>query len=373
MQNIAIFDKLRALLARKPVPARSERVAGELIPFARKRANRTVAFALQGGGAHGAFTWGVLDKALEEGLAIEAISGASAGAINAAVLASAHAQGGTPYARTRLIAFWQTLAQLARLNPLRPSTLEMLAFGRDLELAASAILRDMLSRVVSPYQFNPLDVNPLRQVLGEFVDVEALRAPNAIRLLLAATNAESGAARFFTNEELTLDVLLASACLPQVSQAVKLDDGYYWDGGYSANPPLLSLIERTAARDVVLVRLNPLSERGLPVTAPKIQSRLNRIVFDAPLKRELDELERLRRTTAESGAHRSALGRRLAALNLHTIGEDDLMNEVGAASQGHPDARLIELLHREGRASCERWLAGWNGGAPGKRAVNFLV
>jgi NTE family protein len=272
-----------------------------------------------------------------------------------------------------LAAFWQTLAQVARLNPLRPTTLEAVAFGRDLELSATAIMRDMLSRVVSPYQFNPLDVNPLRQILGDFVDVEALRTPNATRLLVAATNAETGAARLFANEEITLDVLLASACLPQLSQAVKLDDGYYWDGGYTSNPPLVPLIERTSAKEVVLVRLNPASDRGLPVTAPKIQTRLNRIVFDAPLKRELDELDRLRRVTAESGAQRSTLGRRLEAMRLHTIGEDDLMNEVGAASQGHADARLIDLLHREGRASCERWLATLQTEAPPKRAVNFLL
>lgn len=356
MQNIAIFEKLRALLARKELP-RGEHHEAELIPFAQKRKARTIAFALQGGGAHGAFTWGVLDRALEQGLHIEAISGTSAGAINAAVLASAYAQGGAPYARTRLAAFWQSLAQVARMSPLRPSMLEALAFGRDLELAASAIWRDMLSRVVSPYQFNPLDVNPLRQILADFVDIDALRSPNAIRLLIAATNAQSGAARLFQNEEITLDVLLASACLPQVSQAVKLDDGYYWDGGFSSNPPLLPLIEQTNAHDVVLVRLNPLSDRGQPVTAPKIQTRLNRIVFDAPLKRELEELERLRRVIAESGMQRSKLGRRMADMRLHEIGEDDLMNEIGGASQSHPDARLVELLHREGRASCERWLA----------------
>lgn len=375
MENIAILDRLRALFTRQGASAPHERRTGQLIPFARKRAPLPVAFALQGGGAHGAFTWGVLDRALEAGLAFEAISGTSAGAINAAVLASAHAQGGAPYARTRLGAFWQALAQVARLNPLRPTTLEAVAFGRDLELSATAIMRDMLSRVVSPYQFNPLDVNPLRQILGEFVDVEALRTPNATRLLVAATNAETGAARLFTNEEITLDVLLASACLPQLSQAVKLDDGYYWDGGYTSNPPLVPLIERTSAKEVVLVRLSPASDRGLPVTAPKIQTRLNRIVFDAPLKRELDELDRLRRVTAESGAHRTTLGRRLEAMRLHTIGEDDLMNEVGAASQGHPDARLIDLLHREGRASCERWLAaGFAETIPKQRlAMNFLA
>lgn len=341
--------------------AKTPRAAGvtTLIPFARTRAERPLALALQGGGAHGAFTWGVLDRVLEEPeYRIEAMSGTSAGAINAAVLASGYARGRASEARERLQTFWRTLAQLARLNPLRPTALEAIAFGRDVEMSFSYMLRDMISRVVSPYQFNPLDLNPLREILVNFVDFDALRGAGAIRLFVAATNAETGASRIFTNDELSADVLLASACLPSVNQATKLDDGYYWDGGFSSNPPLLPLIEGSEARDVVIVRLNPTSEKGLPITARKIQTRLSRIVFDAPLKRELEEIERLRRIAAESGFHRSGLGRRLADLRLHMISEDGLMNEVGGASQLHPDWHLIHFLQNEGRAACARWLAG---------------
>lgn len=356
MPNATIISRLRDFWRGEKTPSATTGERGALIPFARKR--RKVALALQGGGAHGAFTWGVLDGLLEDAtFEIEALSGTSAGAINAAVLASGYANGGAPQARENLAAFWQALAHLARLSPMRPTALEALAFGRDIELSYSHIMRDMLSRVVSPYQFNPFDLNPLKNLLADFVDIDALRKPGAIRLIVAATNAETGAARLFANEELSLDVLLASTCLPSVSQAVRLDDGHYWDGGFSSNPPLLPLIEASAADDVVVVRLNPATEPGLPVTAPKIQMRLNRIVFDAPLKRELDELDRLRLVTAESGAQRSRMGRRLSSLNVHVIGEDELMNGVGAASQAHPDAKLIELLHREGRASCARWLA----------------
>ncbi len=341
MQNIAILERLRGLW--RP----------------RVQAARPIAMALQGGGAHGAFTWGVLDRVLDEpGLRIEAMSGASAGAINAAVLACAHAQGGAARARAQLQDFWRTLAMVARLSPLRPSALEAIAFGRDVEMSFSYMMRDMISRVVSPYQFNPLDLNPLREILLKFVDFEVLRGADAIRLFIAATNAETGAGRIFTNAELSAEVLLASACLPSASQAVKLDDGYYWDGGFSSNPPLLPLIEGCTARDVVVVRLNPTSERGLPVTAPKIQTRLNRIIFDAPLKRELEEIGRLRRMAEESGNQRSRLGRRLADLRVHMIGENDLMNEVGGASQAHPDWQLIHMLQNEGRAACARWLDG---------------
>lgn len=355
MPNTTIISRLRDFLRGDGKASATTGERGTLIHFARKR--RKVALALQGGGAHGAFTWGVLDRVLEDAtLEIEALSGTSAGAINAAVLAAGYAKGGAGQARENLTAFWQALAHVARLNPMRPTALEALAFGRDMELSYSHIMRDILSRVVSPYQFNPFDLNPLKNLLAGFVDIDALRGPGAIRLIIAATNAETGAARLFTNEELTLDVLLASACLPSVSQAVKLDEGYYWDGGFSSNPPLLPLIEASTASDVVVVRLNPSAEPGLPVTAPKIQTRLNRIVFDAPLKRELDELDRLRLLTAESGSQRSRLGRRLSGLNVHIIVEDDLMNGLGAASQAHPDAKLIDLLHREGRASCMRWL-----------------
>jgi NTE family protein len=369
MPNTTIIARLRDFW--RGDKAAATQGTGALIPF--KRKPRMLALALQGGGAHGAFTWGVLDRVLEDqAVTIEALSGTSAGAINAAVLATGHAHGGGARARAHLAAFWQALAQVARLNPMRPTELEALAFGRHTELSATYILRDMLSRVVSPNQFNPFDLNPLRNLLAGFVNVEALRKPGAIRLIVAATNAETGAARLFANEEISLDVLLASACLPSVSKAVKLDGGHYWDGGFSSNPPLLALIEASSARDVAVVRLNPATERGLPVTAPKIQTRLNRIVFDAPLKRELEEVKRLTRVTAETGAERSRLGARLRDLRLHVIGEDDLMSEIGAASQAHPDAKLIDLLHREGRASAQRWLSDADAAGAQKRAASSL-
>jgi NTE family protein len=329
-----------------------------LLPFIRTRPARAIALALQGGGAHGAFTWGVLDRLLEDSrYRIEAISGTSAGAINAAVLASGYVQGGAPAARGRLQGFWQTLAKVARASPLQPTPLEAIAFGRDIELSISYMLRDMISRVVSPYQFNPLDLNPLREIMLEFIDFDAIRRTDAFRLFIAATDVETGDARIFTGAELSPEVLLASACLPSVHQAVKIDGRYYWDGGFTANPPLMPLIEGCAANDVVIVRLNPTREEGVPVTAPKIQTRVNRIVFDAALKRELELIERLRRITAEAGAQRSALGRRLAGLQLHVIGEDGLMNEIGGASKIHPDWRLVHYLREQGYTACARWLS----------------
>jgi NTE family protein len=360
MQHASILERVRRLWSSASVGERNERrrKGAILLPFFRARPARTIALALQGGGAHGAFTWGVLDRLLEDDTCrIEAISGTSAGAINAAVLASGYVQGGASAAREGLQGFWQTLAKIARASPLQPTPLEAIAFGRDIELSISYMLRDMISRVVSPYQFNPLDLNPLREVILDFVDFEALRRSDLVRLFIAATDAETGDGRIFTNNELSPEVLLASACLPSVHQAVKIDGRYYWDGGFTANPPLMPLIENCAADDLVVVRLNPTREEGVPVTAPKIQTRINRIVFDAALKRELEMIERLRRLTFETGVQRSTLSRKLAGLRLHMIGEDGLMNEIGGTSKIHPDWRLVHYLREQGYTACARWLS----------------
>ena len=325
-----------------------QRAAGE---------SRRLALALQGGGAHGAFTWGVLDRLLENNSrTIDAISGTSAGAINAAIFAAGYLDGGAGGARDRLDRFWHKLADLARLNPLQPTPFEIMALGRNIELSFAHILRDVMLQMFSPYQLNPLDLNPLRDLLVRFIDFKRLQESDAPRLFIAATNVETGEPSIFSNAELSPDVLLASACLPALHQAVRLADGYYWDGGFTANPPLLALVEGSVADEILIVRLNPQSERSLPVTAPGIQSRVNRIIFDAPLKRELEMIERLRFMAHDGGAARSPLGRRLAALTLHTISEDDVMSELGAASKLHPNWELVKYLKDVGRSACARWL-----------------
>ncbi|HKO08606.1 MAG TPA: patatin-like phospholipase family protein [Alphaproteobacteria bacterium] len=316
-----------------------------------------LALALQGGGAHGAFTWGVLDRLLEvPGCRIVAISGSSAGAINAAVLAAGYLEGGPVAARERLEALWRKLAQLAAFSPLRPTPFEVLVLGRNSEWSFSHLAFDLVSRLLSPYQLNPLGLNPLRQVLVELIDFERLRSSDAIRLFVAATSVETGDARLFTNGELTPDVLLASACLPTLYPAVKLDGGHYWDGGFTANPPLLPLVEQCDASDIVLVRLNPRQEAGVPTTARGIQSRLSRIVFDNPLKRELESIDWLRRMAKKAGIGASGPAERLASLRLHTIGDDDVLSRLGNASKLHPDWPLVRGLRDAGREAAEGWL-----------------
>jgi len=309
---------------------------------------RTLALALQGGGAHGAFTWGVLDRLLEEpGLEIPAISGSSAGALNAAALAAGHLEGGADGARRRLAELWQGVADLARSSPLRAAS----------GWSPSQLFFDFATRFFSPYQMNPLGHNPLRDLLDPLIDFERLKAREAIRLFVAATNVETGAARIFTNAEITLDVMLASACLPTLHQAVKLDDGYYWDGGFTANPPLLPLVEASEASDLLLVRLDPSHEGGLPRTSQAIADRLNHIVIGAPLKAELGAVAALQRMAAEAGVAPGPVGRRMAALRLHSVGDDALMRKLGPRSRLVPDRKLVQELHAAGRRSAGQWLA----------------
>ncbi|HUC62567.1 MAG TPA: patatin-like phospholipase family protein [Alphaproteobacteria bacterium] len=315
-----------------------------------------IALALQGGGAHGAFTWGVLDRLLAEpGLRLVAASGASAGALNAAVLASGLVEGGPDAARAKLSALWHRVSALARLIPRRPDPFEHVAPSWNAEWAFPNSALDLLMRFASPYQFNPLGLNPLRDVLVDLVDFERLRGRKALRLLIAATNVETSAGRIFANEELSPDVLLASACLPTLNQAVKLGDGYYWDGGFTANPPILPLVELGLADDLVLVRVNPTREEGVPTDPQAIRTRLSRIAFESPLKRELEIVERLGAMSGESDAP-DALGRRLRRLRLHTVADDATMARLDQSSRLQPDAALMRHLAEAGRAAAGRWL-----------------
>ena len=249
---------------------------------------RTVNLALQGGGAHGAFTWGVLDRLLEEGqLRIEGISGTSAGAINAAVLAQGHIKGGAQGARAELDLFWRRVSELGWLSPVHRGWYERAMGTWNLDESPSSIWLDQLSHIVSPYQSNPLNLSPLRDLLAGMLDWQALCSPDSIKLFITATNVRTGQARVFERSDLTLDALLASTCLPQFFQAVIIDGEPYWDGGYMGNPSLWPVIYKCQSRDIVIVEVNPLTRDGVPRTAAEITNRLNEITFNASLIREL--------------------------------------------------------------------------------------
>jgi NTE family protein len=300
--------------------------------------------ALQGGGAHGAFTWGVLDRLLEDGgFAPEGISGTSAGALNAVVLASGWLEGGPDGARAALERLWRKIADLARLRPLRATGLSQMA-------------ADFATTLLSPYHLNPLDLNPLRSIIEELVDFERLRAQRALQLFIAATNLRTGRGRIFRNGDLSSKAVLASACLPQLHRAVEIDGEAYWDGGFASNPPLLPLIECCRARHLVLVQINPIETERVPRTACEIRNRVGEIVFGRPLLEELARLDQAVRLAHSPLGWISPAARRLARHRLHRIDGSALLAGLEPATKTDPSWPLLERLAALGRDAAKDWL-----------------
>jgi NTE family protein len=304
--------------------------------------------ALQGGGAHGAFTWGVLDRILEEDwLEIDAISGASAGAMNAAVLASGYAKGGRSGARQALTAFWSKVADSARFSPFKRSPLDVLLGRWTLDNSPLFVAMDLMSRVISPYSLSLGGANPLEDLLAEAIDFKAL-ANGRIKLFVTATNVRTGRGRVFRNPEITPKTLLASACLPTLFQAIEIDGESYWDGGYSGNPTMTPLIRESDALDTILVQINPVERPGTPNTAREILNRVNEISFNAVLLKELRMMALLRRgANPERGE-----GARWADMRIHRI-TSQTMAELGYSSKLNAEWDFLAMLHGEGRKSAE--------------------
>jgi NTE family protein len=287
-----------------------------------------VDLALQGGGSHGAFTWGVLDRLLEEPwIKIEAISGTSAGAMNAAVLVDGWSRGGADGARAALDTYWRRVSRAAAFSPLQRSPLERLMGRWTLDTSPAYLAIDLMSRVFSPYDLNPMGFNPLRQILAESIDFERLAA-SPIKLFITATNVHTGRGRIFRNGQITPDVLLASACLPTMFQAVEIDGEAYWDGGFAGNPTITPLVRESDAHDTILVQINPRERLNTPRTAGDILDRLNEISFNSPLMKELRMIA-LPRQAADPG---HGEGARRAGMRTHRIMTDKLA-EFGASSK----------------------------------------
>lgn len=322
-------------------PAASSRAANKREPL-------NIDLALQGGGAHGAYTWGVLSRILEENwLTIEAISGTSAGAMNAAVLASGYAVGGREGARDALDRYWQKVSAAARFSPFQRSPLDILLGRWTLDTSPLFVAMDLMSRVVSPYSLNPTGANPLTDILDDVIDFDAI-AKGPIKLFISATNVRTGRNRIFRNAEITPQVLLASACLPTLFQAVEIDGESYWDGGYSGNPTMTPLIEESNARDTILVQINPVERPDTPRTARDILNRLNEVSFNAVLLKELRMMALLQRE-AVAGAGEGA---RWARMRVHRIASD-AMTELGYSSKLNAEWEFLTMLHDEGRRSAE--------------------
>jgi NTE family protein len=310
-----------------------------------------VDLALQGGGSHGAFTGGVLDRLLEEPwLRIEAISGTSAGAMNAAVLADGWAKGGAEGARTALDEYWQRVSRAAMLSPLQRSPLDRLMGRWTLDTSPAYVTMDLMSRLLSPYDLNPTGLNPLRGILAESIDFDRL-AGSPIKLFITATNVRTGRGHIFRNPEITPDVLLASACLPTMFQAIVIDGDAYWDGGFAGNPTITPLIRESDAHDTILVQINPRERPDTPRSASEILNRLNEISFNSPLMKELRMIALLRQV-ADPG---TGEGARWAQMRTHRI-MTDMLAELGASSKLNAERDFIEMLRTEGRRAAGEFL-----------------
>jgi NTE family protein len=323
----------------------------------RKSRVKPVNLALQGGGAHGAFTWGVLDRLLEdERLSIDGISGTSAGAMNAVVLASGFGQGGRAGAREALQKFWRAVSRDGRMSPVQRNLLDRFLGNWSFDKNPAFIALDVASRFLSPYDFNPFKINPLREILEREVDFAAVRACKEVKLFISATNVRTGKARIFRTEEITADVVMASACLPFLFQAVEIDHVPYWDGGYVGNPPLFPFFRTTHTDDVILVQTNPIVREETPQTARDILNRVNEITFNASLLsefraigfvRRLIERGFLQRWTGRSGYRR---------IRLHRIAADGELNDLTSSSKFNIEWPFFLHLRDLGRAAAETFL-----------------
>ncbi|MDJ0980626.1 MAG: patatin-like phospholipase family protein [Kiloniellales bacterium] len=323
-------------------------------PWPRGGGVRRINLALQGGGAHGAFTWGVLDRLLEdERIAIEAITGTSAGAVNGTVMAYGLTVGGREEARRSLRDFWERVSQVAALSPLQPSALDRLMGPGRMDYSPGYWVMDMMSRVFSPYHYNIFDLNPLRDILGDMVDFEVLRDCRSVKLFVSATNVKRGRIKVFDISEMELDAVIASTCLPFLHQAVEIGEDAYWDGGYMGNPAIYPLIYHADCPDILLVQLNPINSDTVPTSAQEIMDRLNVLTFNASLMREMRAINFVTRLIDDGFDH----GGRLKRLLLHVIHAEDVMAELGVSSKLNADRAFLEHLFEVGRARTETWLA----------------
>jgi len=315
--------------------------------------------ALQGGGAHGAFTWGVLDRLLDdERIEFAAVSGASAGAMNAVVLVDGLAAGGRKGARAALREFWGRVGRSASSNSAAAALFADGAWSG----TPLGWTMDWMARFFGPTHFNPFDINPLRDIVAEVVDFDRVRAVDGPGLFVSVTNVHTGQLREFRRPEVTLDVVMASACLPMLFRAVTIDGEAYWDGGYMGNPSLLPLIAESAAHDLLLVQINPSRRDGVPTAPAAIVDRINEITFNASVVRELRTIALLKQLLDEDGAvpagGHGRLFEQVAALRVHRIDGGDALAHLGAASKLQAAWPFVQRLHRLGFQAADDWLAG---------------
>ena len=314
---------------------------------------KSINLALQGGGSHGAFTWGVLDYLMEDGrINVQGISGTSAGAMNAVVFTQGFMEGGAEGARQSLEHFWRKISNLAMFSPLKRSPLGILTGNWDISGSPAYVMMDYMSRITSPYELNPFKFNPLRELVESTIDFEKIRTCRDIELFIAATNVRSGKIKVFEGNELTADMILASACLPTIYQAVEVDGIPYWDGGFSGNPPLFPLFQTTESQDIVIVQVNPIERLEVPKTAREIQNRINEISFNSSLLRELRSIEFVHRLLEENKLDAD----HYANILVHRIEATEQINPLSASSKMISEWSFLTHLRDIGREAAKKFL-----------------
>lgn len=309
--------------------------------------------ALQGGGAHGAFTWGVLDRLLEDGrIGFEGISGTSAGAFNAVVLADGFAEDGRDGARAALDRFWRAVSDAGRASPVQRSPLDQFFGNWSLDASPAYLTFDLLSRLVSPYTANPLNINPLQRLIEAQVDFDRVRNCGQLKLFVSATNVHTGKVRVFTGDEITADSVMASACLPHMFQAVVIDDVPYWDGGFSGNPALFPFHRACRTDDLLLIQINPIERRSTPNTAREILNRMNEISFNSSLLKELRAIEFVARLIDMGMLDRESYSQ----VRLHRIDGSETLDELNASSKLNAEWAFFAHLRDIGRDAASGWL-----------------
>jgi NTE family protein len=329
------------------------RAAEQKAPSATKRIN----LALQGGGAHGAFTWGVLDHLLsDERLSIEGISGTSAGAVNAVMLADGLTRGGRDAAQKRLADFWSAASSTGNLPAMQRALMERLLAFTPLEGTPMQAWFDAMSKYFSPYDVNPLNINPLKDLFERFVDFDALRANTDLQIFISATNVQTGRVRIFPREKITAAAVMASACLPLLFRAVEIDGVPYWDGGYLGNPVIFPFFGSTTTEDVLVVQINPLVRQETPTSASEIMNRINEITFNSSLIGEYRAIEFVGRLIDQGKLPRGIGPGQYRRINIHRIVLDRFGTHFDAFSKMSTDYDFFEMLHLSGKRAARRFL-----------------
>lgn len=318
---------------------------------------KSINIAIQGGGAHGAFAWGIIDKILEDGrFHIEGISGTSAGSLNAVTLAYGLLIGGADGAREQLEKLWQaTAASGKRYNPCQQTPWEEFFFGNKMDHCLAFKVSEALTRTFSPYQLNPLDFNPLKDILLDIVDFEHLQACQITRLFISATNVRTGQVKVFQTHEITSDVILASACLPHIFKAVEIEGEYYWDGGYTGNPSLFPFFYHVKCQDIVILHINPIERPAPPMLPEQIFNRINEISFNNSLLKEFRAIAFIQKILDE-GWLKDEYQDKFKYIRLHAISADQALHDLSVASKMSSNWDFLLMLKNRGRAKAAEWI-----------------